>query len=166
MSRDGADICFSIDPTDAAGSLVKPLMAIRADRSGRLAVVGIGRDDVAAAVAPAAGISRKPTVIPIDRQRAVRLGATRAFSFFSLIVDRRTLCADEPPRVLGHDGSGRRLAKSRVPISTRLLDVADRVPYSRSLEALCGPPVSSEPGALRWLTEMGAVLRSLLRNLI
>jgi hypothetical protein len=164
---DGADTCFGTESADGAGSLVKPLMTIQADQSGRLELVGIVSNDVATvAVAPAARISGGLTLLPIERQRAARLGATRAFRYFSLTVDRRTLCADEGPRVLGRDSSDRRIAESAVPTSTRLLSAADRVPYARSLKALCGSRVPGEPVALGWLTEMGAVLRSLLRALI
>jgi hypothetical protein len=167
LNGDGADTCFATDSAAGAVSLVEPLMTIRADHSDRLALVGIVSDDVAAvAVAPAAGTFREPTVIPIDGQRAARLGATNAFSYFSLTVDPRTLCAEEAPRVLGRDSSGRRIAESMVPISTRLLDAADRATYARSLKALCGSRIPSEPVKPGWLTEVGAVLRSLLRALI
>jgi hypothetical protein len=164
---DGADLCFDTESADGAGSLVKPLMTIQADQSDRLELVGIVSDDLATvAVAPAAGISGELTLIPIERQRAARLGATRALGYFSLTVDRRTLCADEAPRVLGRDSSGRRVAESAVPASTGLLSVADRVPYARSLDGdLCGSPVRREPVARGWLTKMGAALRSLLRAL-
>jgi len=167
LDGDGADTCFGTESAEGAGSLVKPLMAIQADQSGRLEVVGIVSDDVATvAVARAAGSSAELTRIPIEPQRAARLGATRAFRYFSLTVDRRTLCADEAPRVLGRDSSDRRIAESAVPTSTRLLGAADRVPYARSLKALCRSRVPGEPVALGWLTEMGAVLRSLVRALI
>jgi hypothetical protein len=145
---------------------VKPLMTIQADQSGRLELIGIVSNDVATVTMAPAGISGEPTLIPIERQRAARLGATRAFRYFSLTVDRRTLCADEDPRVLGRDRSGRRVAESAVPASTGLLSVADRVPYARSLDgALCGSQVRREPVARGWLTKMGAALRSLLRAL-
>jgi hypothetical protein len=161
---DGADACFG---TDGARSLVKPLMTIQAGKSGRLELVGIVSNDVATvAVVPGAGDSGELTLIPIERQRAARLGATRAFRYFSLTVDRRALCADEAPRVLGRDSSDRRIAESAVPPSTGLLSAADRVPYARSLDALCGSRVPSEPAALGWLTEMCAALRWLLRALI
>lgn len=164
---DGADTCFDTDSAEGGRSLVRPLMTIRADQSGRLAVAGIVGDDVAAvAIAPGAGISREKTVIPIDRRRGARLGATRAFGYFSLTVDDRTLCADERPRVLGRDSTGRRIAESTVPLSTPLLSAADRVPYAGSLKALCGSRGSSEPVEVGWLTELGAVLQSLLRALI
>lgn len=164
---DGADACFGAESADGARPLVKPLMTIQADRSGRLELVGIVSDDVVTvAVAPAARIAGQPTLIPIERQRAARLGATAAFRYFSVTIDRRTLCADEAPRVLGRDSSDRRIAEGAVPTSTRLLSAADRVPYARSLKALCGSRVPGQPAALGWLTEMGAVLRSLLRALI
>jgi hypothetical protein len=102
----------------APGSLAKPLMRIQADQSGRLELVGIVSNDVATVTTAPAGISGEPTLIPIERQRAARLGATRAFRYFSLTVDRRTLRADEAPRVLGRDSSGRRVAESAVPAST------------------------------------------------
>jgi hypothetical protein len=118
-------------------------------------------------VAPAAGIAGELTLIPIERQRAARLGATRAFGYFSLTVDRRTLCADQAPRLLGRDGSDRRIAESAVPATTALLSAADRVPYARSLDGdLCGSRVPDEPAALAWLTETCAMLRLLLRTLI
>ena len=125
--------------TESAG--VNPLMVIEADRSGRLELVGIAGENVALA---SVGIAGELTVIPIERQRAARLGATRAFRFFSLTVDRRALCAD------------RRIAEIAIPASTRLLSAADRVPYARSLETLC----EDEPVGL------GSLLRWLLRALI
>lgn len=167
FNGDGADTCGSTGPADGEGSLRKPLMAIRVEESGRLALVGIASSEVAAvAVAPGAGIPPGPTLTPIDRQRAARLGATGAFSFYSLTVDRRVLCANDPPRVLALDSSGRPIAEHTVPLSTRLLDAADRVPYARSLKPLCGARVASARVGLGWLTEMGAMLRSLLKPLI
>jgi hypothetical protein len=168
LGGDGADLCFDTESADGAGSLVKPLMTIRADQSDRLELVGIVSDDVATvAVAPAAGISGELTLIPIERQRAARLGATRAFAYFSLAVDRRTVCAYEAPRVLGLDSSGQRIAESAVPTTTALLSAADHVPYARSLDgALCGVRVPDEPAALAWLAEACAMLRLLLRSLI
>jgi hypothetical protein len=85
------------------------------------------------------------TLIPIDRQRAARLGATRAFAYFVLTVDRHALCA----------GDVRLAGRTVIPASTRLLSAADRVPHAR---ALCEPPP-----APNWLTETFAVLRSVFR---
>jgi hypothetical protein len=168
LGDDGADICSDTESADGAGSLVKPLMTIQADESDRLELVGIVSDDVATvAVAPAARISGELTLIPIERQRAARLGATRAFRYFSLTVDRHAVCADETPRVVGRDSSGRRIAESAVPTTTALLSAADRVPYARSLDgALCASRVPHEPAALAWLTEICAMLRLLLGSLI
>jgi hypothetical protein len=164
---DGADICYGTELVGGAGSLVMPLMTIQADRAGRLELVGLLSLDVATvAVAPAPGIAGDLTLISIEPQRAARLGASGGFQYFSLTVDRRTLCADEAPRVLGRDSSGRRVAESAVPISTRLLSAADRVPYARSLEALCGSRAPDEPVAPGWLIGSGAVLLSLLGALI
>jgi hypothetical protein len=104
---DGADLC--VDPESTEG--VTPLIVIQADRSDRLQLVGIAASDVAT-------VTLAGRVIPIGRQRAARLGATRAFRYFSQPVDRRSLCADE----------------SAVPATTALLSAADRVPHARSLD--------------------------------
>ena len=161
LDGDGADICLSADLAEGAGSVIEPLMAIRTDRSDRLALVGIASQDVATvAVTPTGGRSPEATVIPIERDRAERLGATAAFSYFSLTVERRTLCAEEHASVLGRDGSGRRVAENRVPSSTRLLSAADRVAYARPLKALCESEAAGKPASLDWLTEVSAVLRA------
>jgi hypothetical protein len=167
LGGDGADVCSDTEPADGARSLVQPLMAIQADQSGRLELVGIVSDEVATvAVAGAAGISGDLTMIAIEPQRAVRLGATRAFRYFSLTVDRRILCAGEAPRLLARDSSGRRITERAVPATTPLLSTADRVLHARSLDGdLCASAVPDEPTALSWLTEACAVLRSLLRTL-
>jgi hypothetical protein len=166
FNGDGADTCSATDSGDNAGPFVKPLMTIRADKSGRLGLSGIVSDDVAAvAIAPVATVAPEPMMVPIDRTRAARLGATRAFGYFSLTVDSESLCAAEPARVLARDGSGGRVAASTVPLSTQLLDVADGVTYARSLKALCRPRSPSEPVESPWSTE-GALLRSLLGLLI
>jgi hypothetical protein len=155
LGDDGADRCLDT----GSGSLLEPLMMIQADRSDRLALVGIVGDDVATvAVAPDAGISGELALIPIERPRAARLGATRTFAYFSLTVDRRTVCAHEALRVLGSDGSGRRIAESAVPTRSALLTAADRVAYARSLDGLQCRPRSP----LAWLTRTWAVLRWLL----
>jgi hypothetical protein len=168
LGGDGADVCVDTEAAAGARSLVKPLMTIQVDQSGRMELVGIVSDEVATvAVVPAAGISGELTMVAVERQRAARLGATRAFRYFSLTVDRRTLCADEAPRLLARDSSGRRTAERAVPATTALLSTADRVPYARSVDGdLCGPAVPDEPAALSWLTEICAMLRSLLRTLI
>jgi hypothetical protein len=141
LGDDGADICLL---TEAASPL-KPLMTIQADRSDRLELVGIaGNDVVTVEVIPAARISGEATMIPIEPRRAARLGATRAFRYFSLPVDRSTVCANEITRVVGRDRSGRRVAEAAIPTSTPLLSAADRVPHSRSLDSqLCGSQVPS-----------------------
>jgi hypothetical protein len=138
---DGADLC---DYT--RGPRVKPFMAIQTDRPDRLELAGIVSAEVASvAVDPSAG---RGTLIPIGRQRAARLGATRAFAYFSLPVDRRALCAGEL-RVVARDSSGRRIADSAIPSTIRLLSAADRVPHSRSLDGeFCEAPATST-----WLTE-------------
>ena len=106
-------------------------------------------------------------MIPIERQRAARLGATSAFRYFSLTVDRSTFCADEAPWVVGLGVSGRRIAGSAVPATTALLSAADRVPYARPRDpALCGSRTPVQPPALAWLTQAWALLRSLLPSLI
>ena len=168
LGGDGADVCIDTEAADGARSLVKPLMTIQADQSGRMELVGIVSDEVATVtVVPAAGISGELTMIVIERQRAARLGATRAFRYFSLTVDRRTLCADEAPRLLARDSSGRRIAERAVPATTPLLSTADRVSYARSLDGdLCGSAVPYKPAVPPWLTEIFAVLRSLLGTLI
>ena len=164
---DGADTCLGPDPKERTRSSVKPLMAMQADRSNRLALAGIVSADVAAvAVTADAEPSRDSIVIPIERERAVRLGATGAFGYFSLTVDRRTLCSDGPPRLLGRDSSGRPIARSPVQVSTLLLSVTDRVPYGRSLKARCGSRRASESMALDWLSGIRTALRSLFAALI
>ena len=96
-------------------------------------------------------------MVTIGRQRAARLGATRAFHYFSLTVDRRTLC--EAPRLQARDSSGRRIAERAVPATTALLSTGDRVPHARSLDGeLCEPPAP-----LAWFT---ATYTMLLRMLI
>ena len=73
LGDDGADVCLD---AEGAGARVRPLMAVQADRSDRLALVGVVSADVASvAMASAAG-----PVIPIERDRAARLGATRAYA--------------------------------------------------------------------------------------
>ena len=149
VGGDGADVCTH---TAGARSPVMPLMAIQADRSGRMELVGIAGDDVAA-VSMGQSLA---TMVPIGRQRAARLGATRAFRYFSLTVDRRTLC--ETPRLQARDSSGRRIAERAVPATTALLSTADRVPHARSLDGeLCEST---------WLAKTYAMLRSLVRMLI
>jgi hypothetical protein len=162
LNGDGGDICSVTDSGDGAQPVVNPLMAIRVDESGRLALSGIASDDVSAVgIAPFAPIAPDATMVEIDRQRAARLGARRAFGYFSLAVDSRTVCAEGPAQLLGRDRSGERIAESVVPMSTRLLDSADRVPYARSLKSLCGSRGPSQPTEVRWLTEIGALFRSL-----
>jgi hypothetical protein len=144
FNGDGADICFN---GDGAASLVEPLMAIRAGRADPLALAGIVSDDVATvALGPTGGGSLEPMLVPIEAQRAERLGATSAFSYFSLSVERRTVCADERPQLVGRGTSGRVVAESPVPISTPLVDATDRVPYARSLQALCDETAGGEGG--------------------
>jgi hypothetical protein len=168
LGADGADVCLDADAAAGARSPVQPLMAIQADQSGQLALAGIVSDEVeTVVVAPAPRNSGKPTMIPIERQRAVRLGAAGAFRYFSLTVDRRTLCADEPPRLVARDSSGRRIAEPEVPATTRLLSTADRVPYARSLDGdFCRLAARDDPAAFAWLTETYAALRSFVRTLI
>lgn len=163
FNGDGADICTRWDSVEDAKTPLQPLIAVLPDASGRLTLVGVVSHEVATvALAPPEDASQDPAVTPIGADRATELGAAGAFSFFSLEVDRRTLCADEPPGVVGRDSSGRRIATSPVPKSTSLLSAADRVPYARSLKALCGSSGPAEPAGRGWLTEMGAVFRSLL----
>jgi hypothetical protein len=165
---DGADVCIDTETADGTRSLVEPLMTIQADRSSRMRLVGIVSDDVATvAIAPAAGISGELTMIAIERQRAARLGATTAFRYFSLAVDRRTVCADEAPRLLARDRSGRPIAERAVPATTALLSTVDQVPYARSLDREpCESAVRDEPTAHFSFMETYAALRWLLRTLI
>lgn len=166
FNGDGADACLGGDSAEDGKARLQPLMAVLPSEGGPLTLVGIAGDEIdAVAVAPGAGNAQEPTVTPIDAERAARLGAARAFSYFSLSIDRRALCADEPPRLLGRDSSDQRIAESPVPFSTRLLSAADRVPYARSLRALCASRASNELGTSAWLTEMGTVFRSLLKGL-
>lgn len=162
LNGDGADVCVGADGSGGERSLMGPMMAIRADGSGRLALAGIVSRDVATVrVTPAPALVREPTVVQIERQRAARLGAAGPFGYFSLTLDSRAVCADET-RVLGRDSSGRRIAGSAVPPSTRLLSAVDRVPYSSSLKGLCESQAASEPAAPAWFMGMAAALRSLL----
>jgi hypothetical protein len=147
---DGADLC---SPIDRAGSFVQHLMAVRADRSGRMALAGIVSDDVATV--------RGEPVIPIGRERAARLGARRPLAYFSVTVPLRALCADPAPRLVARDARGRRVAHVRVDTYLMWLSVTDRVPYARSLGAVCPwpePPVSQ--------TQLVAGVQALIRALV
>jgi hypothetical protein len=121
---DGADVCTDLEPQ------VNPLMAIQADGSDRVELAGIAPADMAIA----AGAGRL-TLIPIARGRAARLGARRAFAYFSLRVDRHALCAGDV-RLAGR-----------------------RVPHTRSL----GGALCERPAALARLTEALAGLREVFR---
>ena len=162
LNGDGADVC-AVDGSGGEGSLMEPLMAIRADGSGgRLALAGIVSRDVATVgVTPAPALLRETAVVPIERQRAARLGAAGPFGYFWLTLDSRAACADET-RVLGRDSSGRRIAGSGVPPSTRLLSAVDRAPYASELKGLCESQAASEPAAPAWFMGMAAALRSLI----
>jgi hypothetical protein len=148
---DGADLC--LDPGSV--SSVRPLVAIQPDRSDRIELVGIAGAEVA--TVSAAGTTAE--LIPIERRRAARLGATRAFAYFSLTVDRRTFCADGALRLVGRDRAGRRIAASTVPARIAVLSAVDRLPHARF--DLC-----DKPAARAWLTETAALVRRLLRSLI
>lgn len=163
---DGDDTCFTTDLGSGAGPFVKPLMTIRADDSGPLALSGIVSDDAATvAIVPRPTVTPEPAIVPVDRTRATRLGASRSFGYFSLTADRGSLCAEEPARLFARDSSGNRLAEHTVPLSTRVLDLADRAKYARSLKTLCGRGTNGSV-EVPWLTEMGALLRSFLGALI
>lgn len=163
LAGDGADSCSTTDSRQSPAPMIQPLMTIRVDDSGLVGLTGIASADVAAvAVTPVSNGAPEASMFSIDGDRAARLGAGRAFGYFSLNVDTRTLCAEEPATLVGRDGSGGRIAESAVSISTRLLDSADGVPYARSLKALCGSQAPRERVEAGWLTDIGALLRSIL----
>jgi hypothetical protein len=167
LSGDGADTCVTTDSDNGEDSFVDPLMAVRTDRSGTVALVGIVGDDVTSvSTAPPAAPAPDGTFVPIDAKRAAGLGATHAFSYFSLDIESAAFCADEPPRLLARNSPGQVVAESLVPMSTGLLDAADQVPYARSLKDLCSSPVPSRSVEVGWMSEIGAVVRSLLSVLI
>jgi hypothetical protein len=159
---DGADVCSGSGVGGGADPVVDPLMAVRGDRQGGLAVSGIVSDDVASlsvAHARAAGV----TMFPVDQQRAARLGAERAFGFFSLSVSGRAACGAEPVQLIGRDRSGERITVTELRRSTWLLDALDRATYATRLKDLCGPRTAA---GSEWLSEIGAVLRSIGESLL
>lgn len=166
FNGDGADVCSATDSVGGEKALVQPMVVVLPEESGRLMLIGTISDKIATVeLAPPGSGSEEATVIPIDLDQATRLGAPRAFGYFSLPITRPTLCADNRPRVLGRDSSGRRIAESRVPRSSWLLSAADRVPHATSLRELCGPSPPEETMTSAWLTKMGAVFRSLYKAL-
>jgi len=164
FNGDGADICLiRTNLAGGAGAVVEPLIAIAAGRSERLAVAGIVSEEVATvAVTPTGRRSPEATVIPVAPDQAERLGAPAAFGYFSVAVDRGTLCADRHARVLGRDSSGGRVAASEVPASTRALSAADDVAYAHSLRRLCESAASGGPASSGWWAKVSAVLRTFL----
>lgn len=125
---DGGDVsCIESGAPD-----VSPVMAIRTDRRGAIAVAGVATADVPGAA-----------LIPIDRERARRLGASGAFRFFTLPMSEQRLC-----REIGVS----------IPRRLRLVDATDEGTSSRPLTALCRArslPVAAMP---LWIMELAARL--------
>jgi hypothetical protein len=163
FGRDGADIC--LESRSVGDSHVRPLIVLRTSRSGPVAVAGVAGPDVDE-VALASSDSDTTGVTPMARRRAVRVGASRAFGYFSLAADPGVVCADGPPRLIGLDDAGRRFSGGAVRRSTRLLDGTDRVPHSRALAGLCSAPTGSERGTPSWLAGMHGAMRSVLEAIV
>ncbi len=160
MNGEGGDTCSS----SASGGqpTVNPVRAVQVGDSGRLTIVGIVTEDVASvALAGTRSVSSAP-VMPIMGDWIARLGSAR-FSYFALAIDSRAVCAGEPVRVLGLDGSGRPIAENTISTSTSLLsDEAS----ARKLASLCPTPAPDTPIAAGWLADISAILRSLFSALI
>lgn len=132
---DGADISY-IDVSRP----VNPVMVIRAERGGQVALAGVATADVPGA-----------TLVPIDRDRAARLGAARPFSVFSLVMEERALCGE---------------VGASIPRRTRLVDAADGVPYSRAVSTLCRSYATPAAPPPEWVTDLAARLGSLVSALL
>lgn len=163
LNGDGADTCILAGSLGDESDAVLPLIVVLPDPGGRLTLVGTLSQEVAEIeIAPPGASSGEATLTPIDLESALRVGARRAFGYFSVTVSRPGLCAGERPSVLATDDSGRRIGEGRLSMSSRLLSAADRVPHSTSLRQLCASSPSDEASPAGWLTRMGAALRSVL----